>query len=219
MGADFFLSFNITPVPDPAVVGSLLVDLRRVPVVGAPQRADHWVSLWTGGTVGSLQVGARYTVTLPPELLGNPAGATARYVVTTSQQSYSTQEQEDVDNPEFWDDPETVPGVIKVDPASMPSGLDSAPDTGLYQVSAPGQCRRGGDGDRDQPGPRQRQPEQWLLLRCGCVDAARGARRRTVAGADRRRNECQYFRRKSRHRRHAANRGTGCRQRGRGIGQ
>ena len=137
MGADFYLSFNITPVPDPAVVGALLVDLRRVPVVAAPQRADHLVSLRTGGAVGSLQVGAHYTVTLPPELLGNPAGATARYVITTSQQSYSTHEQEDVDNPEDWDDPDTVPGVIKVDPASMPSGLDSAPDAGFYQVSAP----------------------------------------------------------------------------------
>lgn len=130
MGVDFYLTCRVAPTPDPGIVTALLVDYRWPPLVPWPRRADQLVSLRLGGTVGSGQRGAWYSITLPPEILGAVAGATARYVITTTQQSYSTADQESAGD-------RKQPGVVKVDPAGMPAGLDVAPEAGFYHVNAP----------------------------------------------------------------------------------
>ncbi len=139
MGVDFYLSCRVAPTPDPGIVTALLVDFRNPPLVARPRRADQLVSLRLGGTVGSGLAGARYSITLPPEVLGPAAGANTRYMMTTTQQSYSTEDQEFTSNPEDWSGSQEfgVIGVIKVDPADVPSLLDTAPDAGFYNVPAP----------------------------------------------------------------------------------
>jgi hypothetical protein len=123
MGADFNLCFRITVTPDPDVVSALLLDFRSTPVAPSPQRADTLVSMRQGGQVNSGVCGARYTVNIPPELLGNLRGADVRYFITTSDAGYGAFELEG--------------GTVMLISTGIPGLLDVAPDTGFYHVAPP----------------------------------------------------------------------------------
>ena len=135
MGVDFYLNCRVAATPDPGIVTALLVDLRHPPRVPRPRRADQLVSLRLGGTVSSGQAGARYSITLPPELLGPVGGATLRYLLTTSEQSYSATDP-GAEDPPGPDDPPAHTLII-ASPVGMPSLRDVTPNAGFYRVQAP----------------------------------------------------------------------------------
>ena len=136
IGADFYLCCRIAPVPDPTIVTSLLVELRTSPLGPGLHRIDHLVSLRTGGTLNSGQHGGHYTINLPAEIIQSVPGGVARYVITTTQQSFTAEEQGKwtEDSSGKW---EYESGITKLNPQGTPSLLDTAPNFGFFESNTP----------------------------------------------------------------------------------
>lgn len=136
IGADFYLCCRIAPVPDPTIVTGLLVELRTIPLGSGLHRIDHLVSLRTGGTLNSGQHGAHYTINLPAEIIQSVPGGVARYVITTTQQSFTTEEQGKWTeySPGAWG---YEYGITKLNPQGTPSHLDTAPNFDFYEANTP----------------------------------------------------------------------------------
>jgi type 1 fimbria pilin len=137
IGADFYLSCRIAPVPDPTIVIGLLVELRTLPLGSGLHRIDHLVSLRTGGVLNSGQHGGHYTINVPAEILQSVPGGVARYVITTTQQSFTNE------NAAAWKDVDgnwqcgNSRNMAKLNPQGAPSLLDTAPNFDFYEVNTP----------------------------------------------------------------------------------
>ena len=137
IGADFYLCCRIAPVPDPTIVTGLLVELRTLPLGSGLHRIDHLVSLRTGGTLNSGQHGGHYTINLPAEILQSVPGSVARYVITTTQQSFineNAEEWKDIDGNWRYGEQRNI---AKLNPQGAPSLLDTAPNSGFFEVNTP----------------------------------------------------------------------------------